>query len=61
MPATTRDNPDDERFTTIGPDARAYERYAQVDLDEDTMLVYDVDVETAWISSDTAVSLTEAV
>lgn len=61
MPATTRDNPDDDAFTTLGPDARAYERYAQVELDEDTVVVYDIEVETAWISSDMVVTLTEAV
>lgn len=60
MPATTRDNPDGEAFTTLGPDARAYERYAQVELDEDTLLVYDIEVENAWISSDTVVTLREA-
>lgn len=61
MPATTRDNPDDDAFTTLGPDARVYERYAQVELDEDTVVVYDIEVETAWISSDMVVTLTEAV
>lgn len=65
MSAITPDTPDSPdthegtAFSTLGPDARAYERYAQVDLDEETLLLYDIDEEAAWISSDTVVSLSE--
>lgn len=58
--ATTRDTSDGSEFTTVGPDARAYERYAQVDLEEGALLLYDRETETAWITSDTVVALTEA-
>lgn len=63
MSATTppsTDTPDGPAFTTIGPDACLYERYAAVELAENAHLVYDRDNENAWISSDVTVSLAEA-
>lgn len=60
MAATTRDTPDDLAFTTIGPDARGYERYAQVDLEAGAILLYDRENEKAWLTSDAVVPLTEA-
>lgn len=59
MAATTRDTPDDPAFTTIGPDAHDYERYAQVYLEEDAILLYDRENEDAWITSDAGVAFTE--
>lgn len=64
MSATTPhspDTPDGSSFTTIGPDACCYERYAAVELAENAVLVYDRDDDNAWISSDVTVSLGEAV
>lgn len=61
MSATTRDTKDDAAFTTLGPDARAYERYALVELEGESVLLYDYEVETAWITADTAVPLSEAL
>lgn len=60
MSTTARDTPDDASFTTIGPDARDYERYVQVDLEEDAILLYDRENENAWVTSDAVVALTEA-
>lgn len=54
---TTTDHP----FTTLGPDARTHEQYAQVDLEENVVLLYDRTHENGWITSDTAVPLSEAV
>lgn len=60
MSTTDSDPPADSTFTSIGPDAGTYERYAQVTLEADTILLYDREKEDAWITSDTAVVLTEA-
>lgn len=54
-------SPDDHEFTTMGPDAQRYDRYATVTTDDDEVILYDIDEETAWLQSDTAVSLAEVV
>lgn len=62
MSATTHhETSTDHPFTTLGPDARTYERYAQVDLEENVVLLYDRDHENGWITSDTPVALSAAV
>lgn len=43
-------------YTTLGPDAEEYGRYATIELDGD-ILLYDREVEDAWLQSDTAVDL----
>lgn len=57
---TTSSDPPTESFTTEGPDARTYERYAQVKLEENVILLYDREKESAWISSDDTITLAEA-
>lgn len=59
MSATTPDIPDEPVFTTIGPEARIYEQYAAVELEDNAILLYDRKNETAWIRSDATVNLTE--
>lgn len=59
MSTTPRDPPDDAEFTTIGPDAHDYERYAQAAIDEGSVLLYDRTNEDAWIISDAPVVLAE--
>lgn len=57
--STTPDSPPDEvEFTTVGPDANDYERYAQVTREVGGVLLYDRRIEDAWIASDTSVELT---
>lgn len=57
--STTPDNPPDEiEFTTLGPDANDYARYAQVIQDNGGVLLYDRENEDAWIASDASVELT---
>jgi len=46
-------------FATLGPDARAYECYAQADLAGGRVLLYDREEETAWLTADVTVPLTE--
>lgn len=46
-------------FASIGPDARAYERYAQADLAGGRVLLYDREEATAWLTTDVTVPLTE--
>lgn len=48
-----------QEFTTMGPDARAYGRYAAVTIDDDRITLYDIDEEEAWIQSDAGVPLSE--
>lgn len=49
----------DDGFTTMGPDAQEYSRYALVTILEDQVILYDIDEEEAWIQSDTAVRLAD--
>jgi hypothetical protein len=42
----------DDRYTTIGPDAASYERYAITETDEVGVVLYDRECEDAWIASD---------
>jgi hypothetical protein len=42
----------DDRYTTIGPDAASYERYAITETDEAGVVLYDRECEDAWIGSD---------
>lgn len=56
---TTSSDPPTESFTSEGPDARTYDRYAQVKLEDDVLLLYDREEETAWITSDAAIELAE--
>lgn len=60
MTAATRDGDSEDEFTTMGPDARDYGRYAEVHLEDERVLLYDQDDETAWIQSDVSVPLAEA-
>lgn len=56
--STTPDSPPDEfEFTTLGPDANDYERYAQAIRDAGGVLLYDRRNEDAWIASDASVEL----
>lgn len=50
--------PDDE-FTTMGPDAQEYGRYALATIQEDQVILYDIEDEEAWIQSDTALLLAD--
>lgn len=57
--STTPDNPPDKyEFTTLGPDANDYARYAQVTQETGDVLLYDRTDEDAWIASDASVELT---
>lgn len=58
MTETTRDGRTE--YTTLGPDAAGYERYATVELDEGVVLLYDREEEDAWLQSDAAVELDAA-
>jgi len=42
---------------TVGVDAQDYDRYADLTTADGEVIVYDLDVETAWIQSDVAVDL----
>lgn len=55
MTEITRNSPTE--YTTLGPDAAAYERYATIELDEGVVLLYDREEEEAWLQSDVAVDL----
>lgn len=57
---TTSSDPPTESFTSDGPDARTDERYAQVKLEENVILLYDRENENAWITSATTIALAEA-
>lgn len=60
MSETTNGGTNEHEYTTMGPDARDYEQYAEVTLEEDHVLLYDRDDEEAWIKSDVAIDVTEA-
>jgi hypothetical protein len=49
----------DERgeFETIGVEAADMSRYADVQVEDGEVIVYDRDVESAWIQSDSALGL----
>ncbi|MFQ3294882.1 MAG: hypothetical protein ACI9EZ_001656 [Halobacteriales archaeon] len=50
---TTNTNP------TVGIDAQNYDRYASLATENDEIIVNDLERETAWIQSDSAVELRE--
>lgn len=54
---STEQNNSDGRFPTTGPDPREYERYQHTRTDENDNLIYDLEVEDAWIESSLGVSL----
>lgn len=59
MPDSRTDDPTEVAYTTVGPDARSYRRYAQVILEGSSILVYDRDNENAWIESTMGLSLAQ--
>lgn len=54
--SATPSNPTD-RDPTVGIDAQDYDRYASLTTVTDHVIVYDLDVETAWIQSDVGADL----
>lgn len=56
---STNDADDAEEYTTVGPEASDYERYAMVSLDDGEVLLYDRDDEDAWIQSDASVDVAD--
>lgn len=59
MSETSTDDADE--YTTVGPDAAGYDRYAAVSLADGELLLYDRDEEDAWLQSDAPVDLETAV
>lgn len=57
MTGTSTD--DAEEYTTVGPDAADYERYATVSLEDGGVLLYDREHEESWIQTDTPVDVAE--
>jgi len=58
MTETKRESPD-AQYTTVGPGAREYSRYAAVSLADGELLVYDRSEEGAWVQSGVSVGLAE--
>lgn len=54
--SATPSNPADGN-PTVGIDAREYDRYADLTTANGEVILYDIDVETAWIQSDLAFDL----
>ncbi|MFT4889688.1 MAG: hypothetical protein ACI9YT_000599 [Halobacteriales archaeon] len=54
--SATSSNPADGN-PTVGIDAREYDRYADLTTASGDVILYDRDVETAWIQSDVAIDL----
>jgi hypothetical protein len=50
---------DADEYTTVGPDAVDYARYATVTLADGAVLLYDREYEEAWIQSDAPVDVAE--
>jgi len=55
MTTRTDDTAEDH---TVGPNTVAYERYGEISLESGSVVIYDVENESAWIQSDGAVQRT---
>lgn len=61
MSKATRDTGEvHTEYSTIGPDAVEYRRFAAVRFEDGDLLVYDDDTEDAWVKSDVTVDLAGA-
>ncbi len=47
----TKTDTTDGEYRTVGADARAFDGYGAVELDDDDLIVYDIDNEEGWIQS----------
>lgn len=59
MTETTREETAGHQYTTVGPDAPDLERYVAITLEDRELIVFDGEVEDAWVQSDVAVTLDE--
>lgn len=57
MTEKTTDAADNDRFTRLGRDEPDFERYADVDLEDGRVLLYDTDETDAWIQSDVTIQI----
>jgi hypothetical protein len=55
MSATPTDPSDTN--PTVGIDAQEYDRYAALSTADEDVIIYDLDIETAWLQSDVVVDL----
>ncbi|MBX0294562.1 hypothetical protein [Haloarcula nitratireducens] len=55
---STNTSETEDRYATTGPNTESFDRYQHVTTGEDS-LIYDIEIEDAWIQSPVSVSLDE--